>query len=549
MRSAGPYELGEAIGAFVREAAVLDPDALAERTAGLGLDRRAADNLGAYLRDQREATGQVPSDRTLLVERFRDELGDWRVVLHSPFGRRVHAPVGAGGRRPHHRALRHGRLGRGQRRRHRRAHPRHRDRAAGRRAVRVRRRRARQDRHRRGRRIGAVRLPLPRVRLPRAAAASPQSRLPRPAVAAAAALGPAARRRPQVPVVPDPARDGPRVPAGRLRPARADDADPAAGLPRGADRRGHDRARLPVRADPAVRLRRGVPLRGRHPAGRAAGLRADPRPHAAGRAAGPRRAARAARPRGARRTSSSSCNASPTTGAPRTSRESPTCCGCSGPLSTAEVQARVQPDVRDQAPGWLSELQRGSPGHRGRDGRRDPLGRGRGRRTAARRAGRGRAARRVRGVPGGRGRSAARPGVALHPHPRAVHQRRRRDPVRHRRSRSPTRCCAGWPATAASPRASSGRTRPAASGSSPACCAGCAPDRWPRPASRSNPSSRSPSPASCPPGRASAARSAAPRACWPRSTSSRGWRCRRRRGSRSCCPPGCATTPPRCSTS
>ncbi|KAA1373617.1 ATP-dependent helicase [Aeromicrobium fastidiosum] len=87
-----PYELGEAIGAFVREASTLAPDALAERTAALGLDRRAADNLGAYLRDQKEATGQVPSDRTLLVERFRDELGDWRVVLHSPFGRRVHAP-------------------------------------------------------------------------------------------------------------------------------------------------------------------------------------------------------------------------------------------------------------------------------------------------------------------------------------------------------------------------------------------------------------------------------------------------------------------------
>jgi len=87
-----PYELGEAIGAFVREASALAPDALAARTAALGLDRRAADNLGAYLRDQKEATGQVPSDRTLLVERFRDELGDWRVVLHSPFGRRVHAP-------------------------------------------------------------------------------------------------------------------------------------------------------------------------------------------------------------------------------------------------------------------------------------------------------------------------------------------------------------------------------------------------------------------------------------------------------------------------
>ncbi|MGA8988164.1 ATP-dependent helicase [Aeromicrobium sp.] len=87
-----PYELGEAIGGFVREASALTPDELAERMSTLGLDRRASDNLGTYLRDQREATGQVPSDRTLLVERFRDELGDWRVVLHSPFGRRVHAP-------------------------------------------------------------------------------------------------------------------------------------------------------------------------------------------------------------------------------------------------------------------------------------------------------------------------------------------------------------------------------------------------------------------------------------------------------------------------
>ncbi|MBC7633623.1 ATP-dependent helicase [Aeromicrobium sp.] len=87
-----PYELGEAIGAFVREVSTLTPAALADRAESLGLDRRASDNLAAYLRDQREATGQVPSDRTLVVERFRDELGDWRVVLHSPFGRRVHAP-------------------------------------------------------------------------------------------------------------------------------------------------------------------------------------------------------------------------------------------------------------------------------------------------------------------------------------------------------------------------------------------------------------------------------------------------------------------------
>jgi len=87
-----PHELGAAIGAFVRETADIAPAAWQERTASLGLDLRSANNLAAYFADQRAATGQLPTDRTLLVERFRDELGDWRVVLHSPFGRRVHAP-------------------------------------------------------------------------------------------------------------------------------------------------------------------------------------------------------------------------------------------------------------------------------------------------------------------------------------------------------------------------------------------------------------------------------------------------------------------------
>ena len=60
--------------------------------AAAGLDELAAGNLLRYLADQREATGAVPDDRTLIVERFRDELGDWRVVLHSPYGARVHGP-------------------------------------------------------------------------------------------------------------------------------------------------------------------------------------------------------------------------------------------------------------------------------------------------------------------------------------------------------------------------------------------------------------------------------------------------------------------------
>jgi len=87
-----PAELGRAVGAFVREIGGLDDAAAAERARVAGLDAWAADNLLGYLREQQAATGQLPDDRTMVVERFRDELGDWRVVVHSPFGGQVHAP-------------------------------------------------------------------------------------------------------------------------------------------------------------------------------------------------------------------------------------------------------------------------------------------------------------------------------------------------------------------------------------------------------------------------------------------------------------------------
>jgi ATP-dependent helicase Lhr and Lhr-like helicase len=87
-----PAELGAALGAFVREVASR-PDASArERLSEAGLDEASTDNLLRYLHEQRAATGHVPDDRTIVLERFRDELGDWRVVLHSPFGAQVHAP-------------------------------------------------------------------------------------------------------------------------------------------------------------------------------------------------------------------------------------------------------------------------------------------------------------------------------------------------------------------------------------------------------------------------------------------------------------------------
>ncbi|MDO9590708.1 MAG: helicase-related protein, partial [Microcella sp.] len=87
-----PAELGRAVGRTTRELATASPDARRERLAAAGLDDRAVANLEALLTEQAAATGQVPSEQTLVVERFRDELGDWRVVLHSPYGLAVHAP-------------------------------------------------------------------------------------------------------------------------------------------------------------------------------------------------------------------------------------------------------------------------------------------------------------------------------------------------------------------------------------------------------------------------------------------------------------------------
>lgn len=87
-----PVELGRALGKFVREMAGTSEPAARERLAAVGLDEWAAGNLVAYLHEQQQSTDVVPSDRTLVIERFHDELGDWRVVLHSPFGMPVHAP-------------------------------------------------------------------------------------------------------------------------------------------------------------------------------------------------------------------------------------------------------------------------------------------------------------------------------------------------------------------------------------------------------------------------------------------------------------------------
>jgi ATP-dependent helicase Lhr and Lhr-like helicase len=86
-----PKELGEAIGAFSRWAVEQDADTLQR---DYDLDERAARNLLAYLREQQDATRVLPSERTIVLERFRDEIGDWRLCVLSPFGGRVHSAWG-----------------------------------------------------------------------------------------------------------------------------------------------------------------------------------------------------------------------------------------------------------------------------------------------------------------------------------------------------------------------------------------------------------------------------------------------------------------------
>ncbi|HLK40241.1 MAG TPA: DEAD/DEAH box helicase, partial [Polyangiaceae bacterium] len=89
-----PVELGAALGKMVRELRASTPEAASKRLhERAGFDDLATKNLMAYLDEQAAATGVVPDDRTLVVERFRDEVGDWRVCLHTPFGGRVHAPL------------------------------------------------------------------------------------------------------------------------------------------------------------------------------------------------------------------------------------------------------------------------------------------------------------------------------------------------------------------------------------------------------------------------------------------------------------------------
>ncbi len=88
-----PLELGQAIGAFTRKIASMGQDKAVRYLRDKSpLGEFAAENLSAYILEQKKHTGSVPSDQSITVERFRDELGDWRVCILSPFGAKVHAP-------------------------------------------------------------------------------------------------------------------------------------------------------------------------------------------------------------------------------------------------------------------------------------------------------------------------------------------------------------------------------------------------------------------------------------------------------------------------
>ena len=88
-----PLEFGRRIGALVRELRALPkPAALTRLVNDHDLDPGAAENLLQFLADQEAATGSVPDDRTVVIERCRDELGDWRVCVLTPFGSRIHIP-------------------------------------------------------------------------------------------------------------------------------------------------------------------------------------------------------------------------------------------------------------------------------------------------------------------------------------------------------------------------------------------------------------------------------------------------------------------------
>ena len=337
-----PKELGEAIGAFSRWAVDQEPETLMREH---DLDELAARNLLEFLREQEDATRVLPSDRTVVIERFRDEIGDWRLCVLTPFGGRVHAAwsLALSARIRDERGLEadaiwsdDGII----------VHLPDADEPPGADLVLI---EPDELEDRVVAELGverAVRLALPRER---GAIPADPARLPRQAhaaVAAAAEVADPPGGRQALRAVPGDPRDLPRVPAGRPGPARAARSADEAAPPRAVARGGRDPDRLAVRVLPAVRLRRDVHVRGRH------AQRGAPRRRAGARS---RPAARAARARTSCASSSiparssrspTTCSTARSARAQRPATSSPTCCAASGDLTVEEVAQRIHEPAR-----------------------------------------------------------------------------------------------------------------------------------------------------------------------------------------------------------
>ena len=255
-----PKELGQAIGAFSRWAVDQAPETL---QADYDLDAFAAKNLLEFLLEQQAATRVLPSDRTIVVERFRDEIGDWRLCVLSPYGGRVHAAWGLA-------------LSRRIRERYGLesdaiwsddgiiVHLPDADEPPGAELVMVEPDEVQEAVVAELASSAPVRRALPRERRPRAAHPARLSRQAHAAVAAAPEVAVAAGGGQALPRLPDHPRDLPRVPARRARRARPGGAAARAALARAVAGRGRDADRVAVRLLAAVRLRRDVHVRGRH---------------------------------------------------------------------------------------------------------------------------------------------------------------------------------------------------------------------------------------------------------------------------------------------
>ena len=523
-----PRELGEAIGAFAREAVRSDE----ARPAG-GLRPGRAGRLQPARVPARAGGGHrgraVRQDarRRALPRRDRRLAPVCALALRRPRAR----GVGAGALGAHPRRVRP-RVGRdlvGRRHHH---PPAGRGRAARGGARPRRPRGGRGPRGGRARRQCPVRRAVPRER--RALAAHP-ARVPRPphaAVAAAPQGAVAAGGRAAVPAVPGHPRDVSRVPA--RRPRRARPAGPAAQAEHAGDLpdRGRDPDRVAVRLVAALRLRRRLHVRGRHAGGRAARRGALAGPRAAARAPRPGGAARPHRPRGA---GAGRGRPAAPLGAPAgarrrraarraAARRRPDRGGGGGARGAAGGRGRVAGAARGRAP------RRARPRRR-----RGALVRRRGRRAVPRRPRRRPARRPARRLPRGRAGPAAHAAAPLRALARPVRDRRGARPLRRRPRPGARRARAGRGPRA---RRAAARWAPSASGATRTCCAACAGPRSPCCARRSSPSARRPWRGSLRPGRAStgspppAPASTGCATCWRRSRDSP-WR--RSSGRRTCC--------------